>query len=145
MKNKIIKKELEKKIKYHLVDAKGEILGRLSTKIAKILSGKNAVNFAPNVGGSDWVVVINSNGVRLSGEKAKKKIYWRHSGYPGGIRRLTFAEMMEKDSRKVIFQAVKGMLPKNKLSARALTRLLIYKDDKHQQTKELGELVLDKQ
>ena len=128
----------KKPIKYHLIDAKGEILGRLSTKIAKILSGKNEVDFAPNVGGSDWVVVINSDKVRLSGEKSKKKIYWRHSGYPGGIRNLTFAEMMEKDSRQVILKAVKGMLPKNKLSEKALTRLLVYKDDQHQQEKELG-------
>lgn len=130
--------EKKEKLKYHLVDAKGEILGRLATKIAKVLSGKNEVNFAPNVGGKDWVVVINSDGVRLSGEKAKKKIYWHHSGYPGGISSLTFAEMMEKDSRKVIEKAVKGMLPKNKLSEKAMTRLLIYKDGEHNQAEKLN-------
>lgn len=137
MKNDITEEE-KVKIKYHLIDAKGEILGRLSTKIAKILSGKNEVDFAPNIGGKDWVVVINSDGVRLSGEKAKKKIYWRHSGYPGGISSLTFAEMMEKDSRKVIEKSVVGMLPKNKLSAKAMTRLLIYKDGEHNQAEKLN-------
>lgn len=135
MNNSITEK---KKIKYHLVDAQGEILGRLSTKIAKILSGKNEVDFAPNKGGQDWVIVINSDGVRLSGEKAKKKIYWRHSGYPGGISSLTFAEMMKKDSRKVIFKAVGGMLPKNKLSKKAMTRLLVYKDGEHDQAEKLN-------
>lgn len=137
MKSSIVKEE-KVRAKYHLIDAQGEILGRLATRIAKILSGKNEVDFAPNVGGRDWVVVINSDGVRLSGEKAKKKIYWRHSGYPGGIRSLTFAEMMEKDSRKVILKAVKGMLPKNKLSEKAMTRLLVYKDGEHEQAEKLN-------
>lgn len=116
---------------YILFDAKGKILGRLATEIAKVLSGKNKVDFAPNVGGSDWAIVINSDKVRLSGEKAKKKIYWRHTGYPGGIKQRTFEEAMGEDSREVIKHAVEGMLPKNKLSSRAMKRLRIFKDDKH--------------
>lgn len=120
-----------KKPKYVLIDAKGQILGRMATGIAKILSGRNEVDYAPHIGGNDWVIVINSDKVRLSGEKAKKKIYWRHSGYPGGIRSRTFEEMMELDSREVITHAVKGMLPKNKLSSRALKRLRVFKGKKH--------------
>ena len=80
---------IKQSVKYIVVDAKGQILGRMSTKIAKILSGKNKVDYEPQVGGSDWVIVINSDKVRLSGEKAKKKIYYRHSGYPGGIYEKT--------------------------------------------------------
>lgn len=117
--------------KYILFDAKGKILGRLATKIARVLSGKSKVNFEPHVGGSDWAIVINSDRVRLSGEKAGKKIYWRHSGYPGGIYKETFAELVKRDSTKVIFSAVEGMLPKNKLSKKALKRLRVFKDDKH--------------
>lgn len=118
-------------VKYIVVDAKGQILGRMSTKIAKILAGKNKVDYEPHVGGSDWVIVINSDKVRLSGEKAKKKIYYRHSGYPGGIYEKTFATLMEEDSRKVITHAVEGMLPKNKLTAKAMKRLRVFKDEKH--------------
>jgi len=120
-----------KQRKYILFDAKGKILGRMSTEIAKILSGKNKVDYQPNVGGSDWVIVINSDKVRLSGEKAKKKLYWRHSGYPGGIYSDSFNDLMKKDSRKVILLAVSGMLPKNKLAAAALKRLRVFKDEKH--------------
>lgn len=117
--------------KYVLFDAKGKILGRLATEIAKVLSGKGKVDFEPRVGGSDWAVVINSDRVRLSGEKAGKKIYWRHSGYPGGIYKETFEDLMKRDSTKVIFSAVEGMLPKNKLSRKALKRLRVFKDEKH--------------
>ena len=126
-----MKETKAKKIEYHLFDAKGKILGRIATQIAKILTGKYAVDYAPNVGGTDWVVVVNSDRVRLSGEKAKKKIYYRHSGYPGGIYQTTFEEQMEKDSTKVIHDAVRGMLPKNKLSEKALKRLRIFKDKEH--------------
>lgn len=124
--------------KYILIDAKGKILGRMATEIAKILSGKNKIDFQPHIGGNDWVVVINSDKVRLSGEKGKKKIYWRHSGFPGGIYQRTFNEMMEVDSRKVISHAVEGMLPKNKLTARAMKRLRIYKDEKHDYEKKIS-------
>jgi large subunit ribosomal protein L13 len=124
--------------KHTVIDANGQILGRMATEIAKILSGKNKVDFQPHIGGDEWVIVINSDKVRLSGEKGKKKIYWRHSGYPGGIYQRTFDEMMELDSRKVIAHAVEGMLPKNKLSAKAMKRLRIFKDEKHNFEKKIG-------
>jgi large subunit ribosomal protein L13 len=114
-----------------LFDAKGQILGRMATEIAGFLSGKNEVDYDPRLGGSKYVVVINSDKVRLSGEKEKKKQYWRHSGYPGGIYVKTFAELKEEDSREIIIKAVKGMLPKNKLSRKALTRLRVFKDENH--------------
>jgi large subunit ribosomal protein L13 len=123
--------EKSKKPEYVIFDAQGKILGRLAVEIAAVLSGKKKVDYTPNVGGSDWAIVINADKVRLSGAKAKKKIYWKHSGYPGGIKSISFADLVKKDSRKVIELAVKGMLPKNKLSARALKRLRVYKDEKH--------------
>lgn len=117
--------------KYVVFDAKGKILGRLATEIAKVLSGKGKVDFMPNVGGSDWAIIINSDLVRLSGTKAKKKIYWKHSGYPGGITSITFDDLIKKDSTKVIELAVKGMLPKNKLSCAAMKRLRVFKGENH--------------
>ncbi len=119
----------EAKSQYVLFDAKDQILGRLAVKIAETLSGKRRVDFSPNVGSTDHAVVINADQVRLSGEKAKKKTYYRHSSYPGSIKSVTFEKMMESDSRKVITLAVKGMLPKNKLSKAAMLRLHVFKDD----------------
>ncbi len=124
------------KPQYVIFDAKDQILGRLAVEIAQFLSGKNKIDFSPNVGGSDFAVVINSDRVRLSGEKAAKKKYYRHSSYPGAIKEATFEEMMEKDSTKVIELAVKGMLPKNKLSREALKRLRIFKDDQQDLVKQ---------
>lgn len=121
----------ESKVKFVVFDAKGQILGRLATQIAKVLSGKGKIDYTPNIGSKDWAIVINSDKVRLSGEKEKKKVYWRHTGFPGGIRQRTFEEMMEKDSREVIMHAVKGMIPKNKLGTDSLTRLRIFKDAEH--------------
>ncbi len=121
----------QKAPEFILFDAKGKILGRLATEIAKILSGKDKVDFEPRLGGSAWVVVINSDQVRLSGEKENKKLYWRYSGYPGGIYKTTFKELLKKDSTQIIEKAVKGMLPKNKLSIEAMKRLRIFKNDDH--------------
>ncbi|MEF3691484.1 MAG: 50S ribosomal protein L13 [Candidatus Moraniibacteriota bacterium] len=117
--------------KYYQIDARGKVLGRLSTEIVKFLSGKNKVSYTPNIDGGDFVVVINSDKVVVTGNKTKDKIYYRFTGYPGGIKDINFEKQMEKDSRKVIEIAVKGMLPKNKLSRQMMTRLLIYKNEEH--------------
>lgn len=117
--------------KYYLFDAKDEILGRLAVKISKILSGKNIVNYQPNKKNNHWVILINSDLVKLSREKEGKKIYWSYSGYPGGIKGQVFKDLMKEDSKKVIEKAVRGMLPKNKLSHEAMRRLRVYKDEKH--------------
>jgi len=128
-----VKKEekIKKEEKFYLFDAKGRILGRLATEIANVLNGKNSVLYDPAKDLGNWVVVVNSDKVRLSGEKSQKKLYWRFSGYPGGIYKRTFSEMMKLDSTKVIEKAVKGMLPKNKLSSRKLERLRVFKNEEH--------------
>ncbi len=127
----------ELKGKYILFDAKDKILGRFAVEVAKTLSGKNKVDFSPHLGGKDWAVVINSDKIRLSGEKASKKMYYRHSGYPGGIKEIVFKDLLKKDSRLIITQAVKGMLPKNKLSKEALKRLRVFKGEEHDYEKEI--------
>ena len=116
---------------YHLFDASGKILGRLSTEIALILRGKNKVDFTPNVDGGDFVVVINCDKIAVTGKKMDDKIYHRFSGYPGGITSVKLKEQMAKDSRKVITHSIYNMLAKNKLRIPMMTRLLVYKDEKH--------------
>ena len=118
---------------YHLFDAQGKVLGRLATEIATILIGKDKVSYAPHIDGGDFVVIINSDGIDVTGNKRETKIYHRFSGYPGGITSIAFKDQLKKDSRKLIWQAIYGMLPKNKLRDKMLTRLLIYKkaDHKH--------------
>jgi len=117
--------------KYYLFDAQGKVLGRLATEMAKTLSGKGKVDYTPNIDGGDYVVVINSDGVILTGNKEKQKTYYRFSGYPGGIKAINFDDQREKDSRALIVSAVRGMLPKNKLRNKMMTRLLVYKNNEH--------------
>jgi len=117
--------------KYHLFDAKGKVLGRLSTEIARILMGKNKVAYAPHIDGGDFIVLVNTDLIEVTGNKAEDKMYYRFSGYPGGIHSISFEDQLKKDSRKVVYQALYGMLPKNKLRDRMLTRLHLYKDAKH--------------
>lgn len=117
--------------KYHLFDAEGKTLGRLATQIATILRGKNKVDFTPHIDAGDFVVVINSDRIVVTGNKMEGKIYHHFSGYPGGVTDITLKEQLKKDSTKVIEAAVSGMLCKNKLRDKMLKRLLIYKDAKH--------------
>ena len=117
--------------KYHLFDAQGKVLGRLATRIATILIGKDKVTYAPHIDGGDFVVIINADGIEVTGNKPTKKIYHRFSGYPGGITSIAFQDQMKKDSRKVLWQAVYNMLPKNKLRGRMLRRLRINKGSEH--------------
>lgn len=116
---------------WHLVDMKSQILGRATTGIAKLLQGKQKTNYAPYLDMGDHVVVINAQLVTLSGKKAQTKVYTRYSGYPGGQTTTVFAEALKKNPADVIRHAVSGMLPKNKLRAKRLTRLYIYKDAIH--------------
>ena len=119
--------------KYHLFDAKGKVLGRLSTEIARLLMGKNKVGYAPHIDGGDFVVIINSDTVTVTENKDKKKMYHRFSGYPGGITSINFEDQMKKDPRKIIWQAVYNMLPKNALRGKMLRRLHINKGSDHQE------------
>lgn len=118
--------------KYHLFDASGKRLGRLATEIVRILMGKHKVSYAPHIDGGDFVAIINADSVTIT-SKPEDKIYHRFSGYPSGISSVTFKDQMKKDSRKVLWQAIYNMLPKNSLRNRMLKRLFIYKDADHKQ------------
>ena len=120
--------------KYYLFDAQGKVLGRLATDIARALSGKGKVDFTPHEDRGDYVVVINTDGVIVTGNKTEDKIYHNYSGYHGGVSSIAFKDQLKKDSRKIIHGAVNGMLPKNKLRDRMITRLLLYKNAEHDHT-----------
>jgi len=124
-------KDKDIKRDWHLVDASKKVLGRFATEIVKFLQGKHKTNYAPYLDNGDYVVVINAKRVQITGRKAETKIYSSYSGYPGGQKNITFANLLEKNPAEIIKRAVSGMLPKNKLRDRRLTRLFIYADDKH--------------
>lgn len=117
-----------------LIDAAEAPLGRISTEIANYLTGKNKPMFTANIDCGDFVVVINSDKLVVTGNKLQDKMYYRHSGFPGGIKSLTLADKIEKDSTDVITLAVKGMLPKNKLVSDRLARLRIFTGEEHTHT-----------
>lgn len=117
--------------KWHVIDAHGETLGRLATRIARILMGKNKTDYTPHVETGDGVIVLNAGQVVVTGNKAKGKIYTRFTGYPSGIIRRTFEEVMQRDPLFALKHAVKGMLPKNTLGKRMITRLLLYTGSEH--------------
>lgn len=123
-------KEIEKNRKWHFIDASGQVLGRLATRIAVLLSGKHKKEYTPHIDCGDFVVVTNSDKIKLTGNKEEEKFYFRHSGYAKGAKIIPFKEQMAKDSTKVIYLAVKRMLDDNKLRDKRLRRLKIYKDDK---------------
>ncbi|MGC2330510.1 MAG: 50S ribosomal protein L13 [Candidatus Acidiferrales bacterium] len=111
---------------WFVVDAEGQVLGRLATRIARLLIGKDKASFTPSLDCGDHVVVINAERVRLTGNKIDQKIYRHHSGYPGGLKEIPIRQLMQKRPEEVIREAVLGMLPKNKLRARRAKKLRIY-------------------
>lgn len=111
---------------WHLVDVSGKTLGRVCVQIASILNGKNKVDFSPNRDAGDYVVVINADKVIITGNKAKEKVYYSYSGFPGGLKEFTFEELMARDPRRVITHAVAGMVAKNRLRKSKLTRLKVF-------------------
>ena len=117
--------------KWYLIDADNMILGRLASKVATILSGKEKPAYAPNQDYGDYVVIVNADKVRLSGKKAEKKVYFRHSRYPSGQKFRSFQEQMALDSTKVIKDAVQGMIPKTVLGRSMLSKLHVYKGENH--------------
>ena len=123
---------------WHLVDVGGKILGRTATTIAQKLIGKHKATYTPHIDGGDYVVVVNASGIKLSRSKADKKIYYRHTGYPGGLKERSFQEMLEKFPQRVIEKAVYNMLPKNKLRKKRMTRLKVYAGGKHQHQSQLS-------
>ena len=116
---------------WYVVDAQGRVLGRMASEIAKILRGKNKPIFTPNADAGDFVIVINARGVKLTGKKLQKKVYYRHTEYPGGIRERTAEKMLEDKPEDLVLLAVKGMLPKNRLSRRLVTKLKVYAGPEH--------------
>lgn len=116
---------------WHIVDAQGQILGRLSSQIAQTLIGKDKPYFANHLDCGDYVVVINAKKIKTTGTKTSNKLYRRHSGYPGGFKETNLKDLLQKTPSRVIEFAVKGMLPKNKLRADRLGRLKVFSDDKH--------------
>ena len=119
--------------KWLLVDAEGETLGRLASKVAKLIRGKHKVNYTPHADCGDNVIVINAEKVVLTGNKMADKVYIRHTGFPGGQRSLTAQELLDKRPVRLVEKAVKGMLPKNKLGYKLYTNLKVYEGAKHDQ------------
>lgn len=124
-----------------LIDASSAPLGRVSTEIAKYLIGKYKPNYTPHIDGGDYVVVINAKDTVVTGDKETGKIYYRHSGFPGGIKDATLKEVREKYPERIIENAVKGMLPKNKLAAERMKRLKIFAGNEHAHTAQTPEKV----
>ena len=114
-----------------LVDASDKTLGRLSTNIAKILMGKNKPEYTPHNDVGDYVVVINAEKIKVTGNKNEQKMYYRHTGYPGGIKSQNFNDLIASYPDRIITSAVKGMLPKNKLSNSLIKKLKVYKGESH--------------
>ncbi|MBT4123894.1 MAG: 50S ribosomal protein L13 [Candidatus Pacebacteria bacterium] len=122
---------------WHLVDVKGEVLGRIATQIAEKLIGKDKATYTPHTDAGDFVVVINAREVVVTRDKAQKKMYYRHSGFPGGLKQRSFEEMIQKNPEEVIRLAVKNMLPKNRLQGDRMARLKIYAEADHKHTSQL--------
>jgi large subunit ribosomal protein L13 len=116
---------------WYLIDAKGKILGRLASQIAKYLRGKNKPEYTPHADAGDYIIVINASQIKVTGNKEKDKIYYRHSGYPGGLKEITFEKLHAKDPTQAIALAVKGMMPKNPLGREMLSKLKIYSGAEH--------------
>ena len=133
------KGEIERK--WYLIDAEGETLGRLASRIAMVLRGKHKPIYTPSVDTGDFVVVINASKISVTGNKLTQKHYYRHSGYPGGLKDVRLDKLMEKHPEEVIRKAVKGMLPKNKLQANMLKRLKVYAGAEHEHAAQKPELI----
>lgn len=116
---------------WYIVDASSLRLGRLATRIADTLRGKNKPDYTPHIDTGDFVVVVNAEKIAVTGKKLENKIYYRHTGYPGGLKERTLAEMLERQPEEVIRKAVKGMMPKNRLARAQLKKLKIYAGPSH--------------
>jgi len=124
-------KAAEIKRDWHVIDAKGKILGKLATETARLLMGKHKPIFSRHMDTGDFVVVINAEKIEVSGNKEKQKLYYRHSGYPGSLKSVTLEEVLKTKPEQVIEHAVKGMLPKNRLGKSMIKKLKVYAGDSH--------------
>ncbi len=127
--------------KWYLVDASGKVLGRLASQIAKYLRGKHKPEFTPHADAGDYIVVINASQIKVTGKKEQDKVYYSHSGYPGGIKEITFEKLHEKDPVRIIELAVKGMLPKNSLGRAVLSKLKVYAGSEHPHSAQQPEVI----
>jgi len=116
---------------WYIVDASGKTLGRLASEVARRLRGKHKPEFTPHVDTGDYIVVINAKQIKVTGKKTTDKIYYSHSGYPGGIKQITFEKLLAKNPERVIEKAVKGMLPKNPLGRAIYRKLKVYAGTEH--------------
>ena len=116
---------------WHMIDATDQTLGRLSTQIATLLRGKHKPTYTPSIDGGDFVVVVNVEKIRVTGRKAAQIMYYRHTGYPGGLRETTYKMMLSKKPEHILRHAVKGMLPKNRMGRRLITKLRLYAGTSH--------------
>jgi len=121
----------EIKREWQVFDASGQVLGRLASQVAKLLMGKHKSIYTPHLDTGDYVMVLNAAKVEVSGKKANQKIYYRHSGYPGGLKEITFRELFSKDPTQVVEAAVKGMLPKSRLGRAMFKKLRVYAGSEH--------------
>lgn len=126
-----IAKPHEVERKWYVIDAEGKTLGRLASEVASILRGKKKPTYTPHVDCGDYVIVINAEKVEVTGKKRKEKIYKRHTGYPGGLREMTFEQLLEKHPTEVVRHAVKGMMPKGKLGRQMYKKLKVYVGEAH--------------
>ncbi len=117
--------------KWYLVDAKDKVLGRLATEIASRLRGKHKAEFAPHMDNGDFIIIINADKIKVTGQKPTQKVYYRHTGHIGGLKETTLAEMLEKKPTEVIMKAVRGMLPKSALGFQMITKLKVYTGTEH--------------
>jgi large subunit ribosomal protein L13 len=126
---------------WYLVDANEKVLGRVATQIANVLRGKNKPIFTPSVDTGDFVIVVNAEKIVLTGNKLADKMYYSHSGYPGGLKSTSAAKLLEKKATELLRQAVKGMLPKNKLASQMLKKLKIYSGSAHPHASQLPKVM----
>lgn len=124
-------KEKDIKESWYLIDIKDKSLGRVATQIATILRGKNDATFEPSVDPQNFVVVVNSNKLKFTGNKEEQKVYYKHTGFVGGIKEITASKLLQKDSTQIVKIAVKGMLPKNNLGHSLIKKLKVFKDEHH--------------
>ncbi|MBV9452584.1 MAG: 50S ribosomal protein L13 [Rubrobacter sp.] len=117
--------------KWHLIDADGQTLGRLATEIARLLRGKNKPQYTPHIDTGDFVVVVNAEKVIVTGKKAEQKVYYRHTGYPGGLKETSYEAMLERKPTEILRRAVRGMMPKTRLGRHQLKKLKIYTGSEH--------------
>ena len=122
-------REVERK--WRLIDAEEQTLGRLATEIARVLRGKDKPQYTPHVDTGDFVVVVNAEKVVVTGRKAEQKVYYRHSGYPGGLKKTSYEEMLERKPTEILRRAVKGMMPKTRLGRQQFKKLKIYAGPEH--------------